>query len=156
MCVLRPDVLGALAQHKLVQVERAADGGVGDPGRAQAQVVGAPGLVIEVQALVPPDREIVDPVRDAAIVGRGAGSELDQHLDAPVDAVVFDSPTILYYARNEAAGKVAVVGNLFDIQYYGFLFPQGSELREPVNRALLKMHETGLYHKIFNKWFGSY
>ncbi|NIS15231.1 MAG: transporter substrate-binding domain-containing protein, partial [candidate division Zixibacteria bacterium] len=29
-------------------------------------------------------------------------------------------------------------------------------LREPVNRALLKMHETGLYDKIFNKWFGSY
>ena len=81
---------------------------------------------------------------------------IEKLLQHEVDAVVFDSPTILYYARNEAAGKVAVVGNLFDIQYYGFLFPQGSELREPVNRALLKMHETGQYDKIFNKWFGSY
>jgi ABC-type amino acid transport substrate-binding protein len=81
---------------------------------------------------------------------------IEKLLQHQVDAVVFDSPTILYYARNEAAGKVAVVGNLFDIQYYGFLFPQGSELREPVNRALLKMHETGQYDKIFNKWFGSY
>jgi len=77
-------------------------------------------------------------------------------LQHEVDAVVFDSPTILYYAHNEQAGKVAVIGNLFDLQYYGFLFPQGSKLREPVNRALLRMHETGLYHKIFNKWFGSY
>ena len=59
MCVLRPDVLGALAQHKLVHIERAADGGVGDPGRAQAQVVRASELVIEVQTLVPPDREII-------------------------------------------------------------------------------------------------
>ena len=81
---------------------------------------------------------------------------IEMLLQHKVDAVVFDSPTILYYARNEAAGKVAVVGNLFDLQYYGFLFPQGSELREPVNRALLKLHTTGQYEKIFNKWFGSY
>jgi polar amino acid transport system substrate-binding protein len=81
---------------------------------------------------------------------------IEKLLQHKVDAVVFDSPTILYYARNEAAGKVAVIGNLFDQQYYGFLFPQGSERREPVNRALLKMHETGQYDKIFNKWFGSF
>jgi len=81
---------------------------------------------------------------------------IEMLLQHKVDAVVFDSPTILYYARNEAAGKVTVVGDLFDKQYYGFLFPQGSELREPVNRALLKMHTTGQYDKIFNKWFGSY
>jgi ABC-type amino acid transport substrate-binding protein len=81
---------------------------------------------------------------------------IEKLLQHQVDAVVFDSPTILYYAHNEMAGKVAVVGNLFDLQYYGFLFPQGSELREPVNRALLKLHETGQYDKIFNKWFGSY
>jgi ABC-type amino acid transport substrate-binding protein len=81
---------------------------------------------------------------------------IEKLLQHKVDAVVFDSPTILYYAHHEAAGKVAVVGDLFDLQYYGFLFPQGSQLREPVNRALLKMHETGQYDIIFNKWFGSY
>jgi ABC-type amino acid transport substrate-binding protein len=73
-----------------------------------------------------------------------------------VDAVVFDSPTILYYARNEGAGKVSAVGPLFDVQYYGFLFPQGSDLREPVNRALLKLRTNGTYDKLHNKWFGSY
>jgi polar amino acid transport system substrate-binding protein len=73
-----------------------------------------------------------------------------------VDAVVFDSPTILYYARNKGAGKVLVVGPLFDIQYYAFLFPQGSKLREPVNRALLKLRKNGIYDKLYSKWFGSY
>ena len=73
-----------------------------------------------------------------------------------VNAVVFDSPTILYYSRNKGAGKVSVVGQLFDIQYYGFLFPQGSRLREPVNRALLKLRTNGIYDKLYNKWFGSY
>jgi polar amino acid transport system substrate-binding protein len=72
-----------------------------------------------------------------------------------VNAVVFDSPTILYYAKNKGAGKVSVVGPLFDLQYYGFLFPQGSELREPVNRALLKLRTNGIYDKLHSKWFGS-
>ena len=72
-----------------------------------------------------------------------------------VNAVVFDSPTILYYALNKGAGKVSVVGPLFDIQYYGFLFPQGSELREPLNRALLKLRTNGIYDKLHSKWFGS-
>jgi ABC-type amino acid transport substrate-binding protein len=81
---------------------------------------------------------------------------IEKLLQHKVDAVVFDSPTILYYAHYVEAGKVAVVGNLFDPQYYGFLFPQGSKLREPVNRALLKLRKTGRYDRIFNKWFGSY
>jgi polar amino acid transport system substrate-binding protein len=72
-----------------------------------------------------------------------------------VDALVFDAPTILYYARNRGAGRVSVVGPLFDIQYYGFLFPYGSDLREPVNRALLKLKEDGRYHRLYSKWFGS-
>ncbi|MDM8542378.1 transporter substrate-binding domain-containing protein [Desulfococcaceae bacterium HSG9] len=77
-------------------------------------------------------------------------------LKEEVNAVVFDSPTILYYARNEGAGKVSIVGPLFDIQYYGFLFPQGSELRESVNRSLLKLRKNGIYDKLYSKWFGSY
>jgi ABC-type amino acid transport substrate-binding protein len=73
-----------------------------------------------------------------------------------VNALVFDSPTILYYARYKGAGRVSVVGPLFDIQYYAFLFPQGSELRELVNRALLKLRKNGKYDKLHSKWFGSY
>jgi ABC-type amino acid transport substrate-binding protein len=73
-----------------------------------------------------------------------------------VNALVFDSPTILYYARHKGAGRVSVVGPLFDIQYYAFLFPQGSELRESVNRALLKLRKNGVYDKLHSKWFGSY
>jgi ABC-type amino acid transport substrate-binding protein len=76
-------------------------------------------------------------------------------LNEEVKAVVFDSPTILYYARNKGAGRVSVVGPLFDIQYYGFLFPQGSPLRESVNRALLKLRTNGTYEKLHNKWFGT-
>jgi polar amino acid transport system substrate-binding protein len=72
-----------------------------------------------------------------------------------VNALVYDSPTILYYARTKGAGRVSVVGPLFDIQYYGFLFPEGSELRENVNRALLKLRKNGVYDNLYTKWFGS-
>jgi polar amino acid transport system substrate-binding protein len=76
-------------------------------------------------------------------------------LEKKVEAVVFDSPAILYFERNDGAGKVKAVGPLFDIQYYGFLFPQGSELRESVNRALLKLRKNGIYDRLYRKWFGS-
>jgi ABC-type amino acid transport substrate-binding protein len=75
-------------------------------------------------------------------------------LKEKVDAVVFDAPSILHYERHEGAGKVKVVGPLFDIKYYGFMFPVGSELREPVNRTLLKLKENGTYDGIYDKWFG--
>ena len=76
-------------------------------------------------------------------------------LKEKVDAVVFDSPSILHYERHEGAGKVKVVGPLFDIQYYGFMFPEGSKLREPVNRTLLKLKKNGTYDRIHDKWFGT-
>ena len=77
----------------------------------------------------------------------------DLLLKEKVDAVVFDSPTILHYERHEGAGMVKVVGPLFDLQYYGFMFPEGSKLREPVNRTLLKLKQNGTYDRIYNKWF---
>ena len=35
------------------------------------------------------------------------------------------------------------------------LFPRGSDLRKPVNEALLKLRENGTYDAIYNKWFGA-
>ena len=79
----------------------------------------------------------------------------DLLLKEKAEAVVFDSPSILHYERHEGAGKVKSVGPLFNIQYYGFMFPEGSKLRESVNRALLKLKENGTYDGIYGKWFGA-
>jgi len=76
-------------------------------------------------------------------------------LKEKVDAVVFNSLSILHYERHEGAGKVKVVGPFFDIQYYGFMFPDGSNLREPVSRTLIKLKENGAYDRIYDKWFGT-
>lgn len=71
------------------------------------------------------------------------------------DAVVYDAPMLKYYVTHDGKGKVVLVGGVFDVQYYGFPFHEGSPLVEPFNRALLKLREDGSYGMIHAKWFGN-
>ena len=68
------------------------------------------------------------------------------------DAVVYDSPVILEYAK-KYPDKVEVVGSLFDKQYYGFALQEGSPLRQNINKALLQLRENGKYNRIYSEWF---
>jgi ABC-type amino acid transport substrate-binding protein len=68
------------------------------------------------------------------------------------DALVFDSPIIMEYAK-QYPDKVEVVGDVFAKQYYGFALQKDSPLREDINEQLLKLRESGEYQKIYNKWF---
>jgi len=71
-----------------------------------------------------------------------------------VEAVVYDFPALEQHAMGAGRGRVSVVGPVFQHEPYGIAFPQGSPLREQVNRALLDMMESGEYARIFEKWFG--
>jgi ABC-type amino acid transport substrate-binding protein len=70
-----------------------------------------------------------------------------------VDAVVYDAPALMYLSKKDPSIKV--VGNIFDEQRYGIVFPQtGSNLyKELFNVAILEMQTSGEYNKIYNKWF---
>jgi ABC-type amino acid transport substrate-binding protein len=70
-----------------------------------------------------------------------------------VDAIVYDSPVLLYYAINEGNGRVRVVGDIFEPQNYGIAFPPLSTERELVNRTLLEIQEDGTYAAIYDRWF---
>ena len=72
-----------------------------------------------------------------------------------VDAVLFDAAPLLRYSLSGGNKNLSVVGPLLERQDYAVAFPQGSELREPVNRALLQLRESGRYDAIFARWFGS-
>ena len=108
--------------------------------------------------------------RVATILGSTSSSYLRAHNVAPIeysnleetydallkneaDAVVFDSPVLLYYATRDGAGRVQVVGAPFRKEDYGIVFPPSSKLRKPVNEALLKLREDGTYQAIYDKWF---
>lgn len=70
------------------------------------------------------------------------------------DAVVFDSPNILYYAATKGEGKVKPVGEILQAEQYGIAFPKDSELTAQVDEILTKMFEDGRYTEIYKKWFG--
>jgi polar amino acid transport system substrate-binding protein len=71
-----------------------------------------------------------------------------------VEAVVFDAPVLVYYSLNEGQQWAEVVGELFNKQSYGFALPQGSALREEINKAFLRIKESGQYDLFYKKWFG--
>ena len=72
-----------------------------------------------------------------------------------VDAILFDAAPLMRYAVEDGNNTVMIVGPLIERQSYGIAFPAGSELREPVNRALLELEESGRFGRIRAEWFGS-
>ncbi|MCF8051975.1 MAG: glutamine ABC transporter substrate-binding protein GlnH [Desulfobacterales bacterium] len=70
------------------------------------------------------------------------------------DAAMHDTPNVLYYIKTAGNGRVKAVGADVKAAYYGIGLPQGSELRDKVNIALLEIMEDGEYDKIYAKWFG--
>ena len=75
-------------------------------------------------------------------------------LAGQADAIVYDFPSLSYYAEHEGRGLVRLVGPVFKREPYGIAFPEGSPLRERVNRVVLELKESGLYDRIYAKWFG--
>lgn len=92
----------------------------------------------------------------AVLKGYANSNELFAHLEIDnLDAIVHDLPTLRYYANTDGKGRVRIVGNMFNKQDYGFLYPENSSLLdEHVNRTLLKLIENGTIARIHTKWFG--
>lgn len=68
-----------------------------------------------------------------------------------VDAIIGDAPVLLYKASQE--GWVQITGPLLDPQPYAIALPTHSPLREPINRTLLKLMESGRLQELENTWF---
>lgn len=74
--------------------------------------------------------------------------------DKKVDAVVYDAPVLQYVVAHESGGDVAVTGPVFHNEDYGFVLRNSSDLRRPIDEALLALREDGTYDRISDKWFG--
>jgi len=71
-----------------------------------------------------------------------------------VQAIVYDAPTLQYWAAKRGQGRaVQVVGPIFRPEKYGIAVALGSPLRKRINEVLLKMYEDGSYQGIYDKWF---
>lgn len=72
------------------------------------------------------------------------------------DAVVADSIPLQYYSRNKGLGKVRLVNNVFNQDFYGIAVAEGNPLIEDINRVLLQMirsnDEENVYDNILERW----
>jgi ABC-type amino acid transport substrate-binding protein len=69
-----------------------------------------------------------------------------------VDAIIYDSPPLLYTAKNDV--EIQVVGDIFAEQRYGVVFPEnsGEDLKEIFDQEIITMRQNGEYKRIYNKW----
>ncbi len=72
-----------------------------------------------------------------------------------LDAVVFDGPILAYYVRTQSAGKADLLERVYRRENYGMVFPTGSDLREDMDQAILRLREDGTYDELLIKWFGA-
>ena len=97
----------------------------------------------------------------ATVAALGANEKLYDDFDSAceglkkhqVDVVVCDSPVVVNRAKDDSNLKVS--GELFAPQKYGIALRDNSSLREPINRALLKLMESDRYKYLQVKWFGN-
>jgi polar amino acid transport system substrate-binding protein len=74
-------------------------------------------------------------------------------MQGQMQAIVFDAPTLQYWAARRGKGVLQVVGPIFRLEKYGIAMPQGSALRKQINEARLALYEDGKYEDLYNKWF---
>ena len=53
------------------------------------------------------------------------------------------------------SGRVHVLAETFDPYYVCMGMPKGSALREPINRALLKIMEADQWNRLIERYIGS-
>jgi polar amino acid transport system substrate-binding protein len=73
-----------------------------------------------------------------------------------VDAMVYDAPILRYVAQTEMDGAIRVLHATFDEEDYGLILPQGSRLREPINRALLTVTREPGWKEVLRSYLGNY
>ncbi|UVK53837.1 transporter substrate-binding domain-containing protein [Mesorhizobium sp. AR02] len=70
------------------------------------------------------------------------------------DAVIYDTPALMYYANNAGKGKVRVIHPTLEGRDVGIGFKKGSPLVAPANVTLAAMKADGCLKAIREKWFG--
>ncbi|MDJ0555901.1 MAG: transporter substrate-binding domain-containing protein [Microcoleaceae cyanobacterium MO_207.B10] len=72
--------------------------------------------------------------------------------DEKVDGVVFDSPAMRYYLKQNPHLPFKLADFALADEYYGFVFPLNNALVRQVNISLIKLENFGEIEEIFDKW----
>jgi polar amino acid transport system substrate-binding protein len=80
---------------------------------------------------------------------------LDRVRTNEVDAAVYDAPVLAFHVKETGGRHYQLVGAPFTSEYYGIALHEGSDLRQPLDIALLGVYEDGTYARFYTTWFGS-
>lgn len=72
-----------------------------------------------------------------------------------LDAVIYDEPILRYSMRSQALNNIRLLPDRVLPQDYGFVLPQGSHFREPVNRELLRVVQTEAWRDSLDQYLGN-
>jgi len=75
-------------------------------------------------------------------------------VDKKIDAFFFNELVLKHLARTEFPGRVHVLAGTFDHYYVSMALPSGSPLREPLNRALLKIITKDDWRRLVESYIG--
>lgn len=79
---------------------------------------------------------------------------LNALLSGGVDAVVADSPVVLWFQAQNPTAKVKSVNADSGEEFYGIAMKLGNtELADKMNASLKKLMDNGKYNEIYKKWF---
>lgn len=82
-------------------------------------------------------------------------NEALQKLDSgQLDAIVYDEPILRYSIRTGAYNNIRMLPERVLSQDYGFILPEGSQLREPLNRELLKVIQSPEWRNKLERYLG--
>ncbi|KLU07794.1 extracellular solute-binding protein, family 3 [Rhodopirellula islandica] len=70
------------------------------------------------------------------------------------DAVVYDAPILRYQTHQNYPGEAFVLPITFERQSYAIALPSDSELREPINRILLRQTSSPEWENVLATYFG--
>ncbi|MEQ8347806.1 MAG: transporter substrate-binding domain-containing protein [Sneathiellaceae bacterium] len=77
---------------------------------------------------------------------------LEALAEGRIDAFLHDSPLLTYEASKDFHGSVSVLPTTYGRQDYGFILPEGSAMREPVNRALMGVLESTYWDELLARY----
>ena len=69
-----------------------------------------------------------------------------------IDAFVFNELMLKYLVKSEFSGRVQVIPGIFDEYFVVIALKEKSPLREPINKALLKLMKTEKWSELMNRY----
>ena len=80
---------------------------------------------------------------------------LQSIVENKLDAFVYNEALLKYLVKTEFSARVQILPGIFDHYFIGMAFSQGSRLREPINRALLKVTDSSDWRRLVKRYLGA-